>query len=89
MLNLDLQVRPREGSRSQTKTPFVGDPASGEVAGRVRDRALAELLSAVVEHWEELGTDYAREDWLRAVYGTSHALGARRSGGSSRGSGGG
>ena len=90
-LGLELYIGPPRTRRSQTKTPFVGDRlASGEVPGLpVRDRELAEALAAVVEHWEALESDYARRDWLARLWATSPALGARRSGGSSRGSGGG
>ena len=34
----------------------------------VRDRRLAELLSAVVRHWEALESRYARDTWIADVY---------------------
>ena len=78
-LGLELYIGPPRTRRSQTKPLSVGDPASGEVAGRVRDRELAEALAAIVEHWEALESDYARRDWLARLWATSPALGARRS----------
>ena len=32
------------------------------------------LVAAINAHWLELGTSYARQDFLRNVYGVSHAL---------------
>lgn len=45
-----------------------------------RDRALAEALAAIAAHWEALDSDYAREDWLAALWATSAKLGERRGG---------
>lgn len=44
----------------------------------VHDRELAMALAAIVAHWEALESDYAREDWLAALWATSAKLGARR-----------
>lgn len=88
VLDLNLSVSPRQPARS-SKTPLELKIAGGSAARNpVRDRALAELLAAVVEHWDELN-EYGRRDFAANVWRTSPLLGARRSGGSSRGSDGG
>lgn len=43
----------------------------------MRDRALAELLTAICEHWEALESSYAWEDWLAAAWARSAKLRAR------------
>ena len=43
-----------------------------------RDRGLAELLSAICDHWEDLN-DYGRRDFAANVYRVSSALGRRKS----------
>ena len=64
---------------------YVGPPCRAKrplsavaTAFAVQDSRLAEALTVIVEHWEALDSDYAREDWLAALYATSAKLGARR-----------
>ena len=81
VLGFEFYVGPRRSRPSKTviqRLNYSFPPAAGGPEA-VRDKRLAALLAAICEHWEELGSEYAREDWLRAAYGTSHALGARRS----------
>ena len=61
-----------------------GSPVEG--VAPVRDRRLAELLAAVVRHWEALESRYARDTWLADVYRWCPALSAQRSARRSRGS---
>ena len=78
-LDLELYVGPRRVQNLE-KLPAISRsaPAPGTPAA-VRDRELAAALAAIVEHWEALGSEYARRDWLAALWATSAALGARRS----------
>ena len=90
-LGLELYIGPPRGPRaaagSETggaesqirRVPTVA-PTPDQVAGApVRDRVLAELLAAVVAHWEQLGTRYARATWIADVYRWCPALSAQRS----------
>lgn len=71
------------GTRRDTSPP---PPTPVEGVSQVRDRALAEALAAIVGHWTDLGTRYARDVWIADLYRWCPALGARRSATSSRGS---
>ena len=76
-LDLEFYIGPRRAPQA-TKTPLISSPPAPPVP--VRYRALAELLSAISEHYEALGEEYARRDFLNNVYATSSELRARRSG---------
>lgn len=89
-LGLEFYVGPpRAAPKTGVRTPELQLRPSDPAVRTVRDPELARLLAAIEGHWEDLGGDYARRDWLAKVWGTSEALGARRSGASPRGSAGG
>lgn len=88
-LGLELYVGPKRRPKTIVRPPNSSSDAAPGTPSAVRDRDLAALLAAIAEHWEELGSEYARRDFAANVYGVSSALGARRCGGSSSGSGGG
>ena len=54
-------------------------PSPVETVETVRDRRLAELLAAIVSHWEALSSRYARDTWVADVYRWCPALSAQRS----------
>ena len=53
-------------------------PSPVEGVNTARDRRLAELLAALVRHWEALGTRYARNTWIADVYRWCPPLRAQR-----------
>ena len=71
-------LNPAPGPQAVSASAPALAPAP-ETPARVRHRALAELLAAVVEHYEALESEYARAAFVADVYGLSSALGARRS----------
>ena len=56
VLGLELTVAPRTTAKTGVQTAELQLPAAS-------DRQLADLLAAIEECWETLGTAYAREVW--------------------------
>ena len=90
---VSIGTRPRDAAAAEsihTKPPekYVQPPPESGLAP-VRDRRLAELLAALADHWESLGSDYARRTWVEQMYHDHPALSAQRSARLSRTSAGG
>ena len=74
---LGLQVRvglPPRGFRSPKERSNLVIVSSEGRQGLPAGRKLEEALDAIRAHWDDLGNDYSRQDWLERLCATSPAL---------------
>ena len=63
-LDLEFYVGPPRAESDDTPA----EARSGRVLGHIRDRRLGEILALIVGHWQSLGSEYARIDFVERLY---------------------